>query len=293
MNRLARVLVVSAVLTTFCLMAGCAARKHAFDFGDPESGLTLQYRVSEGDVLPYRFNSTFEQTMELMGQKMSTTSAQMLTFSMTSLGGAPDHRVAIELTGMELTVNTPQGDIEADPSTVVGRTFEMTLSPRGEESDLPDPSAVVYVAGPQGEQSVIPGFATMFPDLPDSPVVVGDSWPSSAVIEEDGETTNMTVSMDIINTFEGVEEVDGVSCARVRTSFVGLLEGGGEQQGMPWTIMADMEGTGYWLFDYASGTFLEEVSEGSATGTIETSTPGGDMEIPLVREFLMTTELIR
>ena len=78
-----------------------------------------------------------------------------------------------------MTASSPQGDLEADVGDVVGGSFDMTLSTLGVEGGLPDPDVLRYTIGPEGPKSVIPGFGVMFPDLPEGPLTVGDTWPAT------------------------------------------------------------------------------------------------------------------
>jgi len=61
----------------------------------------------------------------------------------------------------------------------------MVLSPLGAEVDVSGAESITYQFA-SGPRSVAPGFKVFFPDLAGKPVKVGDTWPSSFVIEDKG-----------------------------------------------------------------------------------------------------------
>ena len=65
---LAVVLCVVAIAAATVALTGCAARTGACTWGDLDTGLILEYRMSEGDPVSYTFTSSSVQTMEIQGQ---------------------------------------------------------------------------------------------------------------------------------------------------------------------------------------------------------------------------------
>ena len=250
--------------------------------------------MPEGKVLPYKLTSDFTQNLDAMGQKIAIESTQLLAFSVDP--GKPDgegQALGITIDGMNVSMSSPQGDLEADVEDVVGEAFTMTLSVLGKEGGLPDHETLQYSVGPEGPRSVIPGFESMFPDLPGYPVVIGDSWPSSVEVMESTEGSEVTIAMDIVNTFDGFEKVDGYDCAKIVTETTGTIVGTGTQMGAAWTTDADMRGTGVWYFAYKEGFFVKEFSEGTADGSIIVDAPDQQLEMPMTRVYAMVAELTK
>ncbi len=173
-------LCVVSVAAATVVLTGCAAKTGACAWGDLDTGLILEYRMSEGAVTSYRFTSDFVQTMEIQGQSVPIVSTEILSFSVEPKGAKDgDHALGITIDGLTVTVSSPQGEIEADTENVVGESFDMTLSRLGVEGGLPDPDVLEYTVGPQGPKSVITGFSVIFPDLPEGPITIGDTWPTT------------------------------------------------------------------------------------------------------------------
>ena len=78
-------LVFIPIVIVIGLMAGCAA-KTADPWGDPQTGLILQYRMAEDQVLKYQTSAEQTQIMEIMGQSIDTESSSEGGFSIKSKG---------------------------------------------------------------------------------------------------------------------------------------------------------------------------------------------------------------
>ena len=283
-----------AVPVAAFVLTGCAAKTGAPVWGDLDTGLILEYRMSSGDVMSYRFTSDFVQTMEIQGQSIPIESAEMLSFSVETTGVKDnEHALSITIDDFTMTASSPKGEVEADVDNVVGGSFDMTLSTLGIEGGLPDPDVLEYTIGPEGPRSVITGFGAMFPDLPDGPIMVGDTWPATVEITEQSEAGNTIITIDAVNTLEGFETIDGFECAKIAAVLTGTIEGDGMQQGAAWTMLSDMEGAGTWYFAYKEGVLVRDVTEGTADGSIVVHAPSGDVTIPVSREYSMGTELMK
>ena len=69
------------VIIAIFIISGCTTKK-ADVWGDPSSGLILQYRMTEGDVLKYEMSSEKVEITDVMGQSMEshTQSSSSLAF---------------------------------------------------------------------------------------------------------------------------------------------------------------------------------------------------------------------
>ena len=287
-------LCVVAVAAAAVALTGCAAKTGACAWGDPDTGLILEYRMSGGAVTSYRVTSDFVQTMEIQGQSVPVVSTEILSFSVEPKGAKDgDHALGITIDGLIVTASSPEGEIDADTENVVGESFDMTLSKLGAEGGLPDPDVLQYTIGPQGPKSVITGFGVIFPDLPEGPITVGDTWPATVEVAEESDQGDVVITVHAVNTLEGFETVEGLECAKIAAVLTGTIEGGGTQQGAEWTMQSDMDGSGTWYFAYKEGILVRDVTEGTADGTIVVHAPNGDMTIPVSRDYSMVTELMK
>jgi hypothetical protein len=288
------VLCVVAIAAVTVALTGCAAKTGACAWGDLDTGLILEYRMSSGDAMSYSFTSSSIQTMEIQGQPVPVESVETLLFSVEPKGVKDgDHALGITIEDLSVTLSSPQGEIEADTENVVGESFDMTLSKLGTEGGLPDPDVLQYMIGSEGPKSVITGFGVIFPDLPEGPITIGDTWPTTVEISEQSDKGDVVITVAAINTLEGFETVDGFECARIAAVLTGTIEGGGTQQGAEWTMQSDMDGSGKWYFAYKEGILVSDVTEGTADGNIVVQAPNGEMTIPVSRDYSMVTELVK
>ena len=288
------VLCTVSVVAAVVALTGCAAKTGSCAWGDLDTGLILEYRMSSGDAISYRFTSNFVQTMEIQGQSVPIESTETLSFSVEPKGASDDgHALGITIDGLSVMASSPQGELEADTENVVGESFDMTLSRLGVEGGLPDPDALQYTMATQSGRSIVPGFGAMFPDLPEAPITIGDTWPATVEIVEENDEGSSVITINAVNTLMGFETVEGFECARIASVLTGTIEGSGIQQGAEWTMLSDMDGAGTWYFAYKEGILVSDVTEGTADGSIVVSAPNGEMTIPVTRAYNMATELVK
>jgi hypothetical protein len=165
-----------------------------------------------------------------------------------------------------------------DLKPVVGKSLDMVLSPLGAEVDVTGAEAITYeLAG--NPRSAATFLKVFFPDLPANPVKVGDSWPSSYVIEEKSGPTSVRMEFQSLNTLEGWETVDGMECARITAKVTGTISGTGKQQGFDTSTDGTAKGKDVWYFAVKEGIYVKATSELAAEMT--TSLTGAQsMTIP-------------
>jgi hypothetical protein len=287
-----RFIVLAIAVAAASVLSGCAARHATHEWGDKESGLILEYRMPEGETLDYEYVSEFQQIMTAQGQEIPIDSVQTLTFSIVSSGMQDEvYTVGVRIGAMHILVDTPEDGIDQEIEEVAGGSFDMTLSRIGEEGGLPANDALQFTLEAEGPRSVVPVFSAMFPDLPGRPIVTGESWPTEIdVVEEEGEGQTR-LHLDVVNTLEGFEMFGERECARITSTFTGMITGNGVEQGARWMFESDTIGTGVTLFDFRNGVFVSDESTGTADGAITITGPMGEMEMPVTRTFIMTTSL--
>jgi hypothetical protein len=275
-----------------CLLAGCAAR--TFSCGDPESGVTLQYRMPKDQPLKYEMTNVTAQTMDLEGQSMETESDMMMLISLTSRGmKGGNHELTVTLHDMSLDITAPQGVVEPDMGEVIGKSFDMSFSVLGVETDLPDADAIQYDMGPGGKRSAITGITMMFPELAGKRLKVGDTWTSKDGFTETGEKVEVTTSFELVNTLAGFETIEGYECAKITTTFTGTIEGEGTEGPANWTSEGTLSGTSTWYFAYKEGIFVSDKTKGIGKSTVVAKGPEREMEIPTLQTFTYDTRLVQ
>jgi hypothetical protein len=284
-------LLLGPVILAVCMLAGCAA-KTAPVWGDPQTGIILRYRIPEGQVLKYETWDEVHQTTDIMGQTIETDAATSSSFTARSNGQKENnYRLTIAIDGMSIKVQSPQAELEPDMSTVIGKSFDMVLSPLGKELELMGAEAIEYDMGPEGNRNIAAGFKDFFPNLADRPVKIGDSWPDETSITEKTDRSEIAINFSGMNTLEGFETIDGKECVKVTAEYTGTIEGRGEQQGVELNTRGNLKGTATWYFAYKEGVFIQQKSEGTAEGTIDVPSQG--LQIPFTREMTSGIDLIK
>ncbi len=280
------------ILIVIGFLAGCAA-KTADPWGDPETGLILQYRMTENQILKYQMSGEQIQNMEIMGQSIETQSSSESGFSVKSKGlQEGNHLLGVTIDSMSINISSPQGELSPDMSTVLGESFDMTLSPLGKELDVSEAESIKYDMGAAGSRSISSNFQAAFPDLAGKPVKIGDTWTSTDTITEKTDELEVRINFESVNTLEGFETVDGLECIKVTAGITGTVVGQGEQMGVQLAIEGEVQGKGTWYFAYKEGIFVMDTTSFSSDSTITTSGAQA-MTIPVNQETKVETKLVK
>jgi hypothetical protein len=280
---------LAASIAAILVLAGCAAKTAAPGAATTPaaaavkapSGTVLEYKMPAGRALTYTNSEEMAQVMEVMGQTVDshTKGGGTITFSAK---GKKDQNLLLGVTidDMSMTISGPTGNLSPDLSPVKGKSFDMVVSPLGSEVDVSAAEAITYQSA-NGTANVASGFKLFFPDLPGKPIKVGDTWPSSSGAEDKSEGMAIKLDFQYVNTFEGLETIDGMECARIRSQVTGTLSGTGNQQGMDMTISGTGKGTDLWYFAVKEGIYVKATSDATYELAIAVSAAG--MTIPMTQ----------
>jgi hypothetical protein len=284
----------SAVLMTALIFAmilpGCATKKAAW--GSLKKGMIMSYIPGQQKTLSYKSTSNFIQEMSVMNQEITVTMDMMQAFKMEPMETEnEDLAYMVTLDDMSFKLKTPRGDMEPEVGEIIGKSFELTLSPYGKELEYSGAEKLVIEIATGETKSIASDIAAFFPDLPDHPVKPGDSWKSKDVVRDANDSKETILVFDNINTFEKLESFMGYDCMKINVVFNGTIESEGTQEGMELVTTGEVSGTGTWYFAYKEGIFVSNSVEG--TGETETLVMGEGQEItiPADRTFTMTTQL--
>jgi hypothetical protein len=260
------------VIMAIFILAGCAAKHQLPIWGNPQSGLILQYRMAEDLALRYQLTIEQTQDVEVMGQQIKTETNT--------------------IDSMKIKINSPQGELTPDMTTVEGKSFDMIMSRLGKELDLSGAESIQYDLGQAGKRDLASNFQAIFPDLADKPVKVGDTWTSKDTITEKVGSGEIKISLESLNTLAGFETVDGLECAKITAKITGTLEGGGEQMGADLAFKGEIEGSDTWYFAYKEGFFVYEKVDVLTKGSVSVRGPQ-EMSIPMAQNMRIETKLIK
>jgi hypothetical protein len=281
-KRLTWVLAVSVIMLVAGDAALTSAPREAKAPPVPQgqaSGVVLEYKLTAGQVLRYQEKSEMRQVSDVMGQSVETAITTTGAHSFQAEGRKEaNFLLGVTIDDMAMSIATPRGDMSPDLKSVIGKSLNMVLSPLGAEVEVSGAEAVTYeLAG--NPRSAATFLKVFFPDLPDKAVKIGDTWPSSYVIEEKSGPTSVRIEFQSLNTLEGWETVDGMECARIAAKVTGTISGTGKQQGMDTSTDGTSNGKDVWYFAVKEGLFVKATSE--LTTEMTTSLTGAQsMTIP-------------
>jgi len=273
------------VLGLIFALAGVSAAQ------DRGAAVTLAYQFPEGKTLSYRATAGEKQVMQVNGQDVNSDTQSSLEFT-TKPKSAKDgvFVISVTLDGMKIQARSPQGEEIPALGHIPGKSFDMSVTRLGKETDASGAAAITFVTGTVS-RDLSSRFQAFFPDLPDRPIKQGDTWPSQdAVTEKTGEG-DIFVSMNHVNTVDGFETIDGIECARIKTDSKGTLKGNLEQGGASLTLDGTMTATTSWYFAIKQGFLVKSDTKAALTGSLVVAQ--ANMTIPVTGESTEEVRLVR
>lgn len=291
MTKSMRICVPAAILAAvIALGAGCGGRAGA---GAPGKGMSLEYKMPKGETLTYRTVSESMQKMKVQGMDMEISSDKKLVFSVKSKGTEGDDLLlGVTVDSLDAGTTSMQGNISADATGIIGKSFDMLLSPLGIESGLSGADTLEYDMGMAGKRSISPDFQGVFPDLAGRSVKVGDTWSAADTLNIHEGGGNIELVLNSVNTLAGFEKVDGLDCARVSAVVTGTLKGEGRQGGARMAFDGTFDGDETWYFAYKKGILVKSSSESTVQNTVTITGPQ-EMEIPVTQTIKSETVLVK
>jgi len=272
-------------------IAACASSSAIW--GDPESGLILEYRMASGTMYSYEISTQTTENVEVMGQKMQVKSGSSTLFSATGKGVKEKVQdLGITIDSMYVSVASPRGELKGDMENVIGKSFAMQLSATGKEMNLTGTEGIEYGLGPAGSRSATASFGALFQDMAGKPVKIGDTWNTQDTIRESGGGMEVMITVNGQSRLDGVETMNGYECARIVSPYSGKVHGEGTQGPMNLVTDGTMKGVDTTYFAYKGGFLVESRSSGLVESVTEATGPQ-NMTIPSTREMSITIRLLK
>jgi hypothetical protein len=277
------------LVASIALWGGCGGKAGV---GGPGKGVDLVYMMDVKDTLMYRSTSGSVQNMKVMGMEMEVKSEKKLAYTVRPEGKDGDnHRIRITVDSLEVNTAGPQGNISADPELVLGKSFDMTLSPLGKEIDLEGAKELKYNRGMGEIISVAADFQGAFPDLAGYRVKIGETWTTTDTLNVEESGGEVIIALESVNTLAGYETVNGMECAKITAVVTGTITGTGEQQGAKLEFDGTFTGNETWYFAFKKGLLVKSMSEQKVLNTVKVSGPQ-NMEIPIDQTMTFETTLL-
>jgi hypothetical protein len=258
----------------------------------PQEAVTLVYKFTPGTPLSYKTTGAQVQNVDVMGQTMTTEVQSSLDITLVPKGLKDgNHLLGLTIDGMSVNVQGPQGGTTPDLKDVIGKSFDFVLSPRGEEVDVSGAASLFIDMGQSGRREMTSDFQGIFPNVPATPVKVGDKWPVQETITQKSDAGEIKIAFNNESTLDGFETVDGLDCARIKTAVKGVLSGALNQMGMALGMDAKLGGTDTSYFAVKEGMFVKSESAVDLAGTI--SAEGMGMTITFTGTQRGTSALVK
>lgn len=282
---------IALVVPVLLVLAGMAADRPA---GPAAQGaVTLAYQFPAGRTLSYQNIGTQTQSMDMMGQSMVTTTKSEMDFTVQPKGmKGQDFTLGVFIDAAKSDIESIQGPMSPDMSAVVGKRFDMVVGPLGREVDWSGAAALKVSSANGGEGDISPTFQAFFPDLPDKPIKVGDTWPSEDTVIQKSGAGDIQVHAVHKNTLDGFETVDGYECARIKIVSSGTVAGTLDQQGIGVTLAIKSESTGTFYFAVKEGIYVKSDIKGNLSGSVDVGAPA-NMSMAVSGETGGQTKLVK
>ncbi len=273
-------------------LAGCATTKPMW--GDPETGLILKYNIAQDQVLNYKNISDTNQTTEMMGQSMKSSTKFAMDYNIKGTGVDDQNNLLTQVSINDFSINTSsmQGDMALNTSALKGKSFGVSFSPKGKETEfigIDDLPKIDFGQMSGGERSVNQYFLEILPDLSDDPLKVGGTWTNQKEYKIEQGPIDMTVKGESTSVLEGLETIKGMECVRIKTQGKSTLEGSGNMMGTDLVIKGDINSTSTWYFAYKKGLFIKASVDEDSDIKIEAGAMG---EIPQVSKTKIEIDLV-
>jgi hypothetical protein len=273
------------VLGLIFALAGVSAAQ------DRGAAVTLAYQFPEGKALSYRATAGEKQLMQVNGQDMNTDTQSSLEFTAKPKSAKDGvFVISVNLDAMKIRVASPQGDQSPTLDHIPGKSFDMSVTRLGKETDVSGASAITYALG-TSSRDLSSRFQTFFPDLPDRPVKPGDTWPSQDSVTEKTGSGDIVINAKNLNTLDGFETVDGVECARIKTESTGTLRGNLQEGGADLAVEGTVAATVTWYFAVKEGYLVKSDSKGSVSASLTVAQ--ANMTIPIAGESNEEVRLVK
>lgn len=258
-----------------------------------KSGVKLEYNYPTGKSLKYVSDTKIVEDMDINGQSMLVNVAMYMGCVVTSSGKVGENlKLEIKIDTLTQNVESPQGSTGGSINDVKGKVFNMIITPAGKTMDLSEASNIVYTVEGSGETNLAQAFLNYFPALPKEGVKPGDTWVTNDTIDNKEKSNTVWMPVESTNKFEGIENIDGIDCAKITATLTGTRKMTNQSQGMGEIhTSGPFTGTQILLFAVKEGYLVKETVTTKMTGNIEI--PDQNMSFTVVMDVTSTNEVVK
>lgn len=249
--------------------------------GDAEAGeeapLDLRF-AAFGEPQSYR--AEYEQDIKWGTSDVERRYGARYTF--TRFGESTEGlRVTARLDSLGVGVSSPHGRQVFDARYLTGSEFQLMIPERGGAPTYQGEVIFDMTGMLEGEVALSRLMNFGFPELPDHPIKIGDSWTSGSARSQVEAYLTMPANFETEYRFTGWETIDGVDCARIEGRITGEMAARAAlQYGQSADYTGSLQGQATWYFDPASGSLMRMSGEESSDGWLTT----GEKETPIKQQ---------
>ena len=284
-------LVIVPVLLIALFLSGCGAQRQLAE--SPETGITLQYKMPADPGVIYKSSTNIKQSMELQGQVIDSDIESELDFTLEPKEEVDgDLLLEITIDSMAMNVMSPMAQFSADVDNVLGKSFVMKISGKGEELDVSGAESIQYSIAQTGNRSVAMNFQEFFPDLPEQKIKIGDTWTETDTITEKSETEDVTMILESQNQFAGIENIGGFDCVKIVSTMKGPRKGSQTTPAITLVTDGETEGTMILYFAWKEGLFVKSTMTSKVKSTV-TASGAQNLSFPMDMEVTSNIEMLK
>jgi len=277
------------ILSGICT-AGYSQKKS--EAAPAKGGVKIEYNYPEGKTIKYVTESKIVEDMDVNGQSMLVNVGIYLGCEVKAAGKTGENlKLEIKIDSMAQNVESPQGSAGGPINDVKGKSFNMVISPAGKVIDLNEASKIVYTIEGSGENNLTQTFLNYFPVLPEGKINPGDTWVTNDTIDSKSPTNSNWMPTESKFKFEGIENVDGIDCAKISATLSGTRKMTTQSQGMEIHTSGPYTGTQLLFIAVKEGYMVKETVTTKMTGNIEI--PDQNMSFPVVMTATATNQVVK
>ncbi|MFO7851034.1 MAG: hypothetical protein ACQERS_07885 [Bacteroidota bacterium] len=248
----------SLILISAIIISGCGRKLTSSTSGAGN----LKYEFTGNESYSYNQSSQVSQSIVFGGQEVNSSVKSELGFT-TSGRGIANGSLIIDITidTLGVAISGMGTSMQEDINDLKGKSFMMTMDPKGENKNLDEAENMNYDIGGMQTTSLKSSFMMLFPVLPEENIQIGYTWEDTDTVTIDADTENAEMIITTNNTVESREEVAGYDCYKINYMVSGTRDGSSQTpQGL--VIMnLDIEGTGHYYFAIKEGIIVSDQSE--------------------------------
>jgi hypothetical protein len=256
-----------------------------------QKSVDFSYRYPSNPV-SYLHKQNIHEILDIQGQSMDVYVTGLTGCNVKSAGNKNNLvTLAVTIDTLAQVVDSPQGVMGGGIGEVEGKTFNITIRNNGKVADISGAVATTFVVQGQGQSNLSGTFTDFFPVLPEGKVNVGYSWTSVDTVNVESGMNSQVTIMNSDNKFEGFEDVEGMSCAKISSTTSGTSNMKNESQGMSMQTSGNFTGTSTTWFSPEKGYFVKFNSTTKMTGNV--NMPNEGYSFPVVLDIVESTDITK